>query len=262
MSVEETTKATIGDTVEGKTEPAYFVRFSLCQRIEHIVLMVTFTALAVTGLAQRYYAAGWAEWVILHLGGIDYARLVHRAFALLFVLSMVYHFSYVGYSMLVRHARASMVPTLKDFRDVVAIVRYSFGFTGTRPEFGRFDYRQKFEYWGLIFGSTVIVITGFFLAFPVAVTRVLPGQVIAASVQFHGYEATLAVLTIVIWHLYDVIFKSGIFPADTSIFTGRISKKRMAEEHSLEYIELIGRAPHSDAADPPETKPLPGVSAE
>ncbi len=238
-----------------KGVPEYFVRFALNQRIEHIVLMVTFTALAVTGLAQRYYSAGWAEWVIMNLGGIAYTRLVHRAFALLFVLSTVYHFSYVGYSLFVRHARASMVPTLKDFRDVVAVVRYSFGFTGAKPEFGRFDYRQKFEYWGLIFGSTVIIITGFFLAFPTVVTRVLPGQVIAASVEFHGYEATLAVLTIVVWHLYDVILKPGIFPADTSIFTGRISRKRMAEEHSLEYLELAGTQPKDEAAPVAAEKP-------
>ncbi len=89
----------------------------------------------------------------------------------------------------------------------------------------------------------MIIITGFFLAFPVAVTRVLPGQVIAASVEFHGYEATLAVLTIVIWHLYDVILKPGVFPADTSIFTGKISRKRTEEEHSLEYGELISARP-------------------
>ncbi len=132
-----------------------------------------------------------------------------------------------------------MAPTLKDVRDVVTTLRYSFGFAANPPQFGRFDYRQKFEYWGLIFGSMIIIITGFILAFPLAFTRVFPGQVVAAAVEFHGYEATLAVLTILIWHFYDVILKPSIFPADTSIFTGKISRKRIEEEHPLEYAELI-----------------------
>ncbi|MDO8567639.1 MAG: cytochrome b/b6 domain-containing protein [Dehalococcoidales bacterium] len=253
MTTEQTAEAR--PAPGGKAATEYFVRFTLNQRVEHIVLMITFTVLSVTGLAQRFYPAGWAEWVILNLGGIGYTRLFHRIFALAFTLSVAYHFSYVGYALFVRHGRASMVPTLKDFRDVVGAVRYGLGFSARPPQFGRYDYRQKFEYWGMMFGSMIIIITGFFLAFPVAVTRVLPGQVIAASVEFHGFEATLAVLTIVIWHLYDVIFKPGIFPADTTIFTGKISRKRMAEEHALEYLELVGERTETPPASPAE-KPV------
>ncbi|MBM2824504.1 MAG: deca-heme C-type cytochrome-like protein [Dehalococcoidales bacterium] len=220
--------------------PAYFIRFNYGQRIEHVLLMVSFTVLSVTGLAQRFSTAGWAEWLILSLGGIESSRLIHRVFGLIFILSAIYHFSYLAYALLIRHVRPTMVPTLKDVRDVIDVLRYTFGFTDRPPQFGHFDYRQKFEYWGLMFGSVVIVTTGFILAYPIAVARVLPGEAIAAAKEFHGYEATLAVLTIVLWHLYDVILKPAIFPADTSIFTGKISRKRMLEEHSLEYARLIG----------------------
>ena len=71
-----------------KSEPDYFVRFSLSQRVEHVALMVSFTMLSVTGLAQRFYTAAWAQWVITALGGIGYTRLVHRGFAVLFILSI------------------------------------------------------------------------------------------------------------------------------------------------------------------------------
>ncbi len=243
------------ETTAGKGEPDYFIRFSLSQRVEHALLMVSFTTLAVTGLAQRFYTAGWAEWVILSLRGIEYTQLIHRAFGLVFTLSVVYHFGYLAYSLFVRHSKPSMLPNLKDVRDVVTTLRYSFGFTDKPPQFGRFDYRQKFEYWGIIFGSIIIIISGFILAFPLAVTKVLPGQVVAAAVEFHGYEATLAVLTIVIWHLYDVIFKPGIFPADTSIFTGKISRKRMLEEHPLEYAELVGAKADEETGESPLEEP-------
>lgn len=254
MSLSTSFEAETGAETAARSEPAYFVRFSASQRVEHAVLMVSFTVLAVTGLAQRFYTAGWAEWLILNLGGIEYTRLIHRAFALLFVLGAAYHFSWLGYSLFVRHSRLSMIPTLKDARDVVDTLRYSFGFADKLPRFGRFDYRQKFEYWGLIFGGMVITVSGFILAFPVFVTRFLPGEVVAAAKEFHGYEATLAVLTIVIWHLYDVILKPAIFPADTSVFTGRISRKRMLEEHPLEYAEVAG---NEEMVSLPTAKPPP-----
>ena len=237
------------EATAGKSEPDYFIRFSGSQRVEHVVLMVSFTILALTGLAQRFYTAAWGEWVILILGGIEYTRLIHRAFGLLFTLSVIYHFGYLAYSLFVRHSKLSMAPTLKDVRDVVTTLRYGFGFAVNPPQFGRFDYRQKFEYWGLIFGSMIIIITGFILAFPLAFTRVFPGQVVAAAVEFHGYEATLAVLTILIWHLYDVSLKPGIFPADTSIFTGRISRERTEEEHPLEYAELIDAKANEETSE-------------
>jgi formate dehydrogenase subunit gamma len=136
-----------------------------------------------------------------------------------------------------------MLPTMKDIRDVVKDIRFSFGLEKREPQFGRFDYRQKFEYWGILFGGFIIIISGLFLWFPTVATAILPGQVIPAAKEFHGNEATLAAIVIVIWHLYDVMLRPGIFPADTTIFTGKISKHRIVEEHPLEYAEITGKSP-------------------
>lgn len=224
-----------------KAKADYIVRFRVGQRVEHLVLMTSFIMLSITGLAQKFYTAGWAQWLIFNMGGIEYTRLVHRAFALVFVLSTVYHFSYVIYGLLVRHARPTMLPTIKDVRDIMGAFGYSLGFAKQEPQYGRFDYRQKFEYWGIIFGSLIIIVSGFLLAFPVWTTSILPGQFVAAAKEFHSNEAMLAVLTIVIWHLYDVILKPGTFPGDTTIFTGKISRERMEREHPLEYAEIMAR---------------------
>ncbi len=214
------------------------VRFVLRQRLEHILLIILFVGLSVTGLAQRYSGSGWGEWIIINVGGIEFLRLIHRVLAMIFVAQFVYHIVFVSVQYFGKHQKLTMVPTLKDFKDAVDEMRYTFGFKDRPPRFDRYDYRQKFEYWGLMFGSTVLIATGFILMFPVAFTKVLPGQFVAAAVEFHGFEATLAVLTIIIWHLYDVIFRPGVFPADTTIFTGHISRKRIAEEHPLEYPDI------------------------
>ena len=238
-----------------KDEQEYFVRFNFSQRIEHIALMISFTMLSVTGLAQKFYTASWAQWLIVNLGGIAVTRLVHRAFAVLFVLSVLYHLGYAVNAIFRKHKKATMLPTFKDFRDVVDSLRYGFGFTDRHPQFGRFDYRQKFEYWGVIFGSTIIIVSGLFLTYPVFFTNVFPGEYIAAAKEFHGNEATLAVIIIIMWHFYDTIFKPGIFPSDVSIFTGKISKERMVEEHSLEYAEITAGAASEAAAEAPPERP-------
>lgn len=217
---------------------AYFIRFSTSQRVQHVVLLLTFVVLSVTGLAQKYHNAGWADWVILRAGGIENTRLIHRIFGLMFTATAVYHFASLAYLLFVRHSRWSMVPNLKDVRDIVSVLKYHLGLEHAHPHFDRFDYRQKFEYWGIVFGGAVIIASGFTLMYPIEVTEVLPGQFVAAARELHGNEATLAVLTIVVWHLYEVIFRPGIFPIDTAIFSGKISKERMLEEHPLEYARL------------------------
>jgi formate dehydrogenase subunit gamma len=218
----------------------YFVRFNVRQRIEHIALMVVFTALAVTGLLQRFYTGGVAEWTILRLGGIETVRAIHRVFGAIFTVALVYHLIMLTFGLLVRHDRQTMLPTRKDFTDIMDSLRFGLGFRARGPSFGRFNYRQKFEYWGLMFGSAIITVTGLVLMFPVLVTKILPGQFVAASVEIHGWEATLAVLTIVVWHFYEVMLRPDVFPADSTIFTGKISKARMIDEHYLEYVELTG----------------------
>ncbi len=234
------------ETILDKGKNEYFIRFNLSLRIEHIVLMVTFIVLSVTGLAQKFYSVPWAEWVILSLGGIEYVRLIHRIFALIFTLGIVYHLSYAFYGLFVKHTRPTMLPTVKDLRDIINELRYSFGFVDKQPQFDRYDYRQKFEYWGIIFGSFILIISGLILIFPVLTAQFLPGEVVPAAKEFHGNEAVLAVIVIVIWHLYDVTLRPGIFPADTSIFTGKISKKRLIEEHPLEYTTLTETRPDEE----------------
>ncbi len=222
--------------VEVKNVPS-IIRFGSRQRYEHWLLMITFTVLAITGIVQRFSTVTLSQWVILGLGGIDATRFIHRCFAAVLVTGVAYHFAYVIYIFFFRHARLSMMPNREDFANVINELKINLGLSTARPAYGRYDFRQKFEYLGLVFGSGIIIVTGLFQAFPIVVTRILPGQVVAAAVVFHGNEATLAILTILVWHLYDVIFKPGIFPADTSIFTGRISRKRMTEEHGLELTE-------------------------
>lgn len=220
-------------------ETRTFERFSLSQRIEHLLMIVSFTSLMLTGIPQKFNEAGWAQWMLSALGGIEFVRQIHHFFAVLFILESVYHLLYVVYVAAIKRGRLHMLPELADVREALHSVLYLLGRMKTPPRHSRYDFRQKFEYWGVVWGSAVMVITGAIIWFPVAASRILPGEFIPAAKAAHGGEALLALFVIVVWHFYGAHFNQHAFPFDTSIFTGKISEKRMIEEHPREYEQIV-----------------------
>ena len=97
------------------------------------------------------------------IGGLDHLRFVHRVSGILFSLFTLWHISVSVILSLQRRMKPSMLLGKKDFKDAIDNLRYYAGYAETAPKFGRFDYRQKFEYWGLIFGSLIMVSTGLVL---------------------------------------------------------------------------------------------------
>lgn len=220
------------------------VRFDLSQRIQHILLITAFTMLCLTGLPQSFAATRWGQTLLWALGGLDLVRIIHHNFAMVMIFVFLYHAITALYDLLVVRAW-SMLPSRQDVKDAYQTVAYLVGRAAALPKFGRFDFRQKVEYWALIWGTLLMMITGFILMFPVEVTRYLPGIAIYAAKAAHGYEAVLAFLSIITWHMYNTHFAPHLFPVDTTIFTGRISRERLREEHPLEYERLLARESES-----------------
>ena len=219
--------------------PEEFVRFSFNQRAQHLVMMVSFTLLVLTGLPQKFASEGWAQALILAIGGIETVRLVHRGCALVFAAEGIYHLGYIGWLVSTGRFTTSMIPGMRDVTDALNAFRYCVGTGKAMPRFDRYDYRQKFEYWGVMLGWLIMVSTGLVMMFPAQATQVLPGAFIPTAREMHGGEALLVLLVIVTWHLYGAHLNPLRFPGDTSIFTGKISRQRMLEEHPLEYARLL-----------------------
>ena len=216
----------------------YLQRFSLRQRVEHFLVMSIFTLLALTGFPQKFYDAGWSHAIVSLFGGMERLRFMHRMCGVAFATLSMLHVVTVGFKIAIGRARPTLVPNRKDFSDAMLTIRYYLGLSDHHAAFDRFDYRQKFEYWGLLLGSTIVVGTGFVLLYPITAARFLPGEVIPAAYLAHSQEGLMAFLVVIVWHIYNAHLSPDVFPFDTSIFTGRISAERMHHEHPLELERL------------------------
>jgi len=211
-----------------------YQRFSLSQRVEHIVMLLSFTVLAVTGLPQKFAANGFSIFLVRLFGGIENLRIVHHVAAILLMLSAVYHLITIGYKVFVLRVRMSMLPTMTDIKDAWQTVIYNLGLGKSRPQMGRYTFDEKVEYWALVWGTIIMALTGFLMWNPITSARLLPGEFIPAAKAAHGAEAVLAVLAIIIWHIYSVHIKHF----NKSMFTGELTEKEMLHDHSLELADI------------------------
>lgn len=223
-----------------------FVRFSRAQRIEHFVLILSFTLLALTGLPQKYPLSPISLGFVQLFGGVEVLRVIHRIAATVFLIESIYHVVVVGYKLFVRREQASMVPTIKDGKDAIQAFQYNLGMRKDAPKMPRYNFTEKAEYWAMIWGLLVMAVTGFMLWNPIATTNILPGEFIPAAKVAHGGEAVLAVLAIILWHFYHVHIRHF----NKSMFTGKMDRHAMAEEHGAELEDIEAGRVHTPPPAP------------
>lgn len=212
-----------------------YKRFAAGQRFEHIILLVTFSGLALTGIPQRYAGQEWAQTLINLMGGIESIRIVHRVLAAVLMAESIYHGGIITYKLFVLGRKATMLPGLRDVRDVLHWIAFNLGLRREHPHLPRYNFGEKAEYLAVVWGTVVMVITGFMLWNPIATTNIFPGEFVPAALAAHSGEALLAVLSIITWHMYNVHFKRF----NRSMFTGRLSHEEMEEEHGEELHQIL-----------------------
>lgn len=211
-----------------------YMRFPLARRIEHWIMMLSFTLLGITGLTQRFPDAGLSKAILNALGGIESLRIIHHTAAIVMMFGTAWHILVMGYSVFVLRDKMSMLPTLQDARDALQALMYNLGFAKTYPQMGRYTFEEKMEYWAFVWGAVIMGLTGFMMWNPITTTRFLPGEFVPAAKAAHGNEALLAVLAIIIWHMYGVHIKRF----NKAMFDGKINETDMLHEHPLELADI------------------------
>jgi formate dehydrogenase subunit gamma len=169
----------------------------------------------------------------------------------LMLLALVYHLGYLGYYAAKRKLPLDMLPSPKDVRDLIHNMQYLLGFRKTGPDFGRWSYIEKFDYFAGAWGKFVMGTTGLVLWFPVEASHFLPGEVLLLSQLFHGREALIAILSLFIWHMYNVHIRPGVWPMSRVWLDGMISMDELQHHHPAEFRQMYpeqAKASHEQPA--------------
>jgi len=229
--------------------PKEIERFNVTFRIQHVLMLVTFLLLSFTGWALKYPEVEHAKWWVDIWGGPDMAGKIHRVAGVGMLLDFFWHVIYLGYLIgtgkMGFSLTTTIIPLPQDVIDVAKNFAYFLGLTKEKPKFGRFSYIHKFDYWAVFWGMFIIGASGFILAFPVMMSKFLPGFTLnwvwPLLRILHSDEALLAIVFILFWHFFNEHLKWGKFPMSWTWITGKISTEEMKHEHPLEYEMRFGK---------------------
>jgi formate dehydrogenase gamma subunit len=225
------------------------LRMNRSQRTQHLILLVSFILLAITGFALKF-PDSWLAWML----GSDETirRWLHRVAGIVLLLVGAYHVFYVMAVAEGRRLLRDLWPNWRDVTDATWHVRYLAGKAPTKARFGRFGYAEKMEYWAVVWGTIIMGVTGLMIWFKIDVTRLLPRWALDVATTIHYYEAILACLAIVVWHFYHVILDPDVYPLNWAWWDGKVPAHWHQEEHPL---DTPARPAESEAArgaiDPP-----------
>jgi cytochrome b subunit of formate dehydrogenase len=236
-----------------------FLRMNLTERLQHWLLISSFFLLIITGLPLFFYDFKLFQW-LLPSGRAFYVRgLVHRAAAVAMIANLIWHVFYSVTTKRGRHNLGEMLPKWKDVRDGVQVFGYNTGLSGflnklglfrkffaanpgwlteTSPKYGRYNFIEKFEYWALGWGTLVMITSGFFMWQVEISLRFFPLWVHDIFIIIHGYEAILAFLSVIVWHMYNVHLNPEVFPMSKIWLNGKITGKELRLLHPLEYEKI------------------------
>ncbi len=225
----------------------HYQRFSRLNRTLHAFMIVSFMSLALTGLTLKFSYTGWAYVISRLLGGFESAGYIHRAAATVMLGLFATHLIDLGRRVRREHKGSwrallfgpdTMLFTLKDLRDVRDTLKWFLGH-GPRPQYGRWTYWEKFDYFAVFWGIAIIGSTGLMLWFSEQVTRIIPGWLLNVATIVHSDEALLATGFIFTVHFFNTHLRPEKFPMDLVIFTGRMPIEEFKRDKPLEYEGLL-----------------------
>jgi len=239
-----------------------FVRMTRNERLQHLVLIVCFVLLILTGLPLMFDPAVWLKKLFFFEASFAWRGWLHRvAGAGLTGLSVV-HLIYITCTPRGRAIFWALMPKAKDVTDAIESFGHNLGVTQwllekgigrrffqrhpywlfeTPPQYGRYNFIEKFEYLAVWWGNLVMIVSGCFLWATNISFRLFPIWVYDIFRIVHSYEAVLAFLAIIIWHLYNVHLNPDVFPMSRVWLDGKITGYELRRDHPLEYKELLER---------------------
>ncbi len=231
---------TAGFTLSTPEKSGLYLRMNLAERIQHWLLFISFSILVITGFMLKFPNAAWVV-LIRQVGGqsiFELRSFLHRSAAVILLLDSLYHLYYIIFTKRGRGFIKDIILRRQDVKDLLQTLLYNLGINPSKPKFGRFNYIEKIEYWALIWGMGIMFSTGVALWFENQFMGWFSKLFLDVSETIHYFEAWLAFLAIVVWHLYYVIFNPDVYPMNFAWLTGKLTREEMEKEHPLELESM------------------------
>ncbi|SFJ65777.1 Cytochrome b subunit of formate dehydrogenase [Desulfomicrobium apsheronum] len=218
-------------------------RFTVAQRLFHLVLMVTFLLQAATGLARMYNETAWGQSLASLFGGFQAALTVHIHVGILMVCAFALHILYAVAVILKKGPAAtlagpdSLLPRPADFKQFFQHVGWILG-VAKHPPLERWGYWEKFDYWAVFWGMIVLGATGLLLAYPLASSRFMPGWGLNVAFWVHRIEALLAMGHVFVIHFFIAHLRRSTFPMDRTMFEGSADLQDVQHERPAWHERL------------------------
>jgi len=222
----------------------YYNRWPLVWRTAHLLFAISVIVLVLTGMTLFYATSSWAPLISSALGGPRVTGVIHRIAAVAFVGIFFWHLAYIAIRLGPKwrtfkvFGSNSLVPNLQDIYDIFAMFKWFFGIA-PKPNFDRWSYWEKFDYWAPFWGVAIIGGSGAMIWFKDITASYLPGWVFNVAFIFHGEEAVLAAGFLFTVHFFNNHWRPDKFPLDILMFTGRMPLEEFKREHAIEYQRLV-----------------------
>ncbi len=230
------------------------VRMTTNQRWQHLFLLTSFIILVITGFALKFPNSWFAEALGM---GEKLRSIIHRVAGVVLIGAGIYHVFYLIVTREGRRLIRDFAPGPKDAFDAIGTMLYYLGLSRKKPQFGRFNYAEKAEYWALVWGTGLMAVTGIMLWAKVWVGNLFARWWIDVATSIHFYEAILATLAIVVWHFYQVFLDPDVYPMNWAWWDGKMTVEHYREEHGLDTESLAEAEKNAaeSAVEPGMSKP-------
>ena len=229
------------DNENSNQSQKHYQRFEPFLRFTHLLIIISFLSLAVTGMTIKFADVSIFQNLSKFLGGYQVTGFVHRVGAIITFIYFGMHIYYLHKKRKEKSAKYlftgdnSMMFNKRDLTEFIGTMKWFLG-KGPRPEYGRWTYWEKFDYFAVFWGIAVIGISGLVLWFPEFFTFLgLPGWFINVATIIHSDEALLAVGFIFTVHFFNTHFRPDKFPIDLTIFTGSLTVEELKEDRPRQY---------------------------
>jgi cytochrome b subunit of formate dehydrogenase len=202
-------------------------RFTAIQRLFHVFLMVAFLLQGATGLARLTVETPWGKWLTNLFGGYESARTIHVYIGIAMIVGFLLHVFYVLFNLNWKNFPKSLfrpdsiVPRPADIKQFFQHAGWFFGLCKA-PDFDRWGYWEKFDYWAVFWGMIILGGTGLMLAYPIGSSSFMPGWGLNLAFWIHRIEAILAMAHIFIIHFFIAHLRPHNFPMDRAMFEGSV----------------------------------------